>query len=218
MKPRILINNNRNKAFLGAIIGTAANVIGGAISAKKQKKAQEAAFRQQQLEQNRTDGLKQAAAMSSAYNNQDYVEEYNKKITFKNGGKMKSNNYNDRISIAKKYKCGGRKKSSLGSFLTSQFTGEKADSNITNMVGGLGNLVSSITSNPSAPKQVQTSDGFSFSNKSSITKPDYQMNGNNNSVNNNPNNNPNNNTYNDRINMYKCGGRKKAKCGGSRKK
>ena len=34
---------NRNKAFLGAVIGLAANVIGGAISANKKKKAEVAA-------------------------------------------------------------------------------------------------------------------------------------------------------------------------------
>ena len=110
MKRKVVKQDTRNKAFLGAIIGTVSNVIGGAISRRKQRKAQEKA----QAQQTELEGYQQAAAMSSAYTNQDYVNEYRNKITLKNGGKVKTN---DRIKVAKKFACGGRKKANFGTNL-----------------------------------------------------------------------------------------------------
>lgn len=100
----------RPKAFLGAIIGAAAGIAGNIISAKKKAKAEEAAFQQAQGEQNRNDGIQQANAMTAAYANQDYVNQYKDKIKLKNGGKMKVKvgDSSDRIVNAKKFALGGK--------------------------------------------------------------------------------------------------------------
>lgn len=120
MKRKVINDNGRPKAFLGAAIGAVGNLVGGAISKRKQKKAQEKAYRQAQEEQTRSEGVQQAAAMSAQYANQDYVDEYRNKITLKNGGKVNmKNKNNDRVAVAKKFKCGGRKKASLGKQIVS---------------------------------------------------------------------------------------------------
>lgn len=128
MKRKVINNNGRQKAFIGAAIGAVTNMIGGIISKRKQKKAQERAYKQAQEEQTRSEGVQQAAAMSAQYGNQDYVDEYRNKITLKNGGKvnMKSKD-NDRIAIAKKFKCGGRKKASFGDEVKNDFKTIKED-------------------------------------------------------------------------------------------
>lgn len=79
----------RNKAFLGSIIGAVGSVIGSAIGAAKRRRAEEKAFKMQQEEQYRQDSLAAAQAMTQSYANQDYVDEYKKKVVLKNGGKMK---------------------------------------------------------------------------------------------------------------------------------
>ena len=58
----------------------------------------------QQEEQYRQDSLAAAQAMTQSYANQDYVDEYKKKVVLKNGGKMKikQGNYTDRIKNQKK--------------------------------------------------------------------------------------------------------------------
>lgn len=156
MKRKVINNNGRDKAFLGAVIGAVGSLAGGLISKRKQKKAAEKAYRQQQEEQTRSEGVQQAQAMSAQYANQDYVDEYRKKITLKNGGKvsMKKNN-DDRISIAKKFKCGGRKKSSLGSEIVSdiknigqEFKGDNLGNTIVGVINGIS---SGITGNSNRP-------------------------------------------------------------------
>lgn len=151
MKRKVINDNGRDKAFLGAVIGAVGNLAGGLISRRKQKKAAEKAYRQQQEEQTRSEGVQQAQAMSAQYANQDYVDEYRKKITLKNGGKVNMKNNNDRISIAKKFKCGGRKKSSLGSEIISdiknigqEFKGDNLGNTI---VGAINGISSGITGN-----------------------------------------------------------------------
>lgn len=78
-------DRQRQKAFIGAVIGAAASIAGGIIRGNKQKKAQEKA----QAEQNHKDALQNAQALTSAYANQDYVEQYNDKLTLKCGGKVR---------------------------------------------------------------------------------------------------------------------------------
>ena len=97
----------RDKAFLGSIIGAVGGVIGSAIGAAKRRRAEEKAFKMQQEEQYRQDSLTAAQAMTQSYANQDYVDEYKKKVVLKNGGKMKTKQYNytDRIKNQKKYAC-----------------------------------------------------------------------------------------------------------------
>lgn len=221
-RKRVKLNKDRDKAFLGAVIGGVANVIGGVISGNKQKKAQEQAFAEQQKEQVRREGVQQAAAMTASLANQDYVDEYKKKITLKNGGKMKINNYEDRIARSKKYKCGGRKKSSFGSFISNSFKGDKLDSTISGAMSGISNLVGSIVSSPSVPKQIKQSDGFSFqSPKMGLTQNSYQLDNNNNLITNSNSNTvakPTNPVYTDKMETARLGCRKKAKCGTKSKK
>lgn len=78
-------DRQRQKAFIGAVIGAAASIAGGIIKGNKQKKAQEKA----QAEQDHRDALQNARALTSAYANQDYVDQYNDKLTLKCGGRVR---------------------------------------------------------------------------------------------------------------------------------
>lgn len=78
-------DRQRQKAFIGAIIGAAASIAGGIIKGNKQKKAQEKA----QAAQDHKDALQNAQALTSAYSNQDYVGQYNDKLTLKCGGRVR---------------------------------------------------------------------------------------------------------------------------------
>ena len=78
-------DRQRQKAFIGAVIGAAASIAGGIIKGNKQKKAQEKA----QAEQDHRDALQNARALTSAYANQDYVDQYNDKFTLKCGGRVR---------------------------------------------------------------------------------------------------------------------------------
>lgn len=104
----------RKKAFVGTIagsvIGAGLQVAASAIQANKERKAME----EQQQMQNKLDATKQAAALTSAYSNQEYVDDFKKKITLKAGGKYKRVNNSDRITKEKQFKCGGRKKAEIG--------------------------------------------------------------------------------------------------------
>jgi hypothetical protein len=77
----------RDKAMIGALIGGVAGIAGSLIAANKQKKADAALLKQNQIAENNAATLQAAQAMSAGYANQDYVDEYNKKITLKMGGK-----------------------------------------------------------------------------------------------------------------------------------
>ena len=82
-------DRQRQKAFIGAIIGAAASIAGGIIKGNKQKKAQEKAQAEAQAAQDHKDALQNAQALTSAYTNQDYVGQYNDKLTLKCGGKVR---------------------------------------------------------------------------------------------------------------------------------
>lgn len=150
MKRKVINENGRDKAFIGAAIGAVGNIVGGIIGKRKQKKAAEKAYRQQQIQQTRDEGFQQAQAMSSQLANQDYVDEYRNKITLKNGGKVKkSNKYSDRIAVAKQFKCGGRKKSSFGSAISNSFKSIGQDfnnQNLNNTISSIGGGISSAIS------------------------------------------------------------------------
>lgn len=90
MKAKYIYKNKRQKAFLGAAIGAVANVVGSVISAKKQKKAEELAFKQQQEQQYRQDNMAQINALTQMANNTNYIDDYKKRISFKCGGKKKA--------------------------------------------------------------------------------------------------------------------------------
>lgn len=207
----------RNKAFIGAIIGAVGNIVGSAISANKKKKAEEKAFKMQQEEQYRQDSLAAAQAMTQSYANQDYVDEYKKKVVLKNGGKMKTKqgNYTDRIKNQKKYACGGRKKANFGSTIANQFTGNNLNDSVGGIASGVGSIASSLISGPSTPKMIKKADGFNYEQKTSLTPNSYSTT--------QPITQPvtqnvnqqvsNNNQYSDRLAQMKLGG-----CKGKKKR
>lgn len=155
MKRKVINDNGRPKAFIGAAIGAVGNLVGGIIGKRKQKKAQEKAYRQAQEEQTRSEGVQQAAAMSAQYANQDYVNEYRNKITLKNGGKVNMKNKgNDRIAIAKKFKCGGRKRANLGSEIVNdfknigqEFKGDNLGNTIVSGINGIAGAINGGSNN-----------------------------------------------------------------------
>lgn len=209
---KIVKRDNRKKAFLGALIGGIAGIAGSAIGAAKRRRAEREKLKQQQIEQNQNDAKAQAQALTAAVANQDYVDEYNKKVTLKMGGDKK---FNDRIKSNKTksnriFKCGGQKKAKMGSFGVG---GEIGDA-----MSGIGGLADSLFTPSSAPKQVKKADGFSTTGpKVEIKTPNYMNNTNNNDINNNINTATNpttqqqNNQFVDRSNTLRCGGKKRIK-------
>ena len=210
MKNKIV---KRDKAFLGSIIGAVGGVIGSAIGAAKKRKAEEKAFKMQQEEQYRQDSLAAAQAMTQSYANQDYVDEYKKKVVLKNGGKMKikQGNYTDRIKNQKKYVCGGRKKATFGSTSANQFTGNNLNDTVGGIASGVGSVANSLIGGPSTPKMIKKADGFDYEQKTSLTPNSYSSTQ---PVTQNVNQQvPNNNQYSDRLAQMKLGG-----CKGKKKR
>lgn len=217
---KIVKRDNRKKAFLGAIIGGVASIAGSAIGAAKKRKIEREKLKQQQIEQNQNDAKAQAQALTASVADQDYVDEYNKKVTLKMGGDKK---FNDRIKSNKTksnriFKCGGQKKAKMGSLIGQNGAGGE----IGDAMSGIGALADSLFAPSSAPKQVKKADGFSTTGpKVEIKTPDYMNNTNNNTNNNNINNNSNtvtnpttqqqNNQFVDRSNILRCGGKKRIK-------
>lgn len=209
---KVIKTDNRKKAFLGALIGGVASIAGSAIGAAKRRKAEREKLKQQQIEQNQNDAKAQAQALTASVANQDYVDEYNKKVTLKMGGNKK---FNDRIKYNKTksnriFKCGGRKKAEMGSLIGQNGVGGE----IGDAMSGIGGLVNSLFTSSSAPKQVKKADGFSTTgSKVDIKTPDYVNNTNNNNTNTaaNPNTQQQNNQFVDRSNALRCGGKKRIK-------
>ena len=207
MKRKVVKQGTRNKAFLGAIIGGVSNIIGGAISRRKQRKAQEKA----QAQQTELEGYQQAAAMSSAYANQDYVNEYRNKITLKNGGKVKTN---DRIKVAKKFACGGRKKANLGTNVREQYKcgGKRTKGllGVSDAIKGVGTIANAAMSQPQ--QQVKRSVGYAYTPKTDIKDNSYQVDANNNPINAvNTNITSDRQYYDDRIQRAKFGTKRKCR-------
>ena len=81
------MTSKRHKAFIGAIIGTTANVIGGAIKNKKQRKAAEKQRALEQAQQVRTETYQQANALQQMLNSSAIEQEFANRMTLKAGGK-----------------------------------------------------------------------------------------------------------------------------------
>lgn len=209
---KVIKTDNRKKAFLGALIGGVASIAGSAIGAAKRRKAEREKLKQQQIEQNQNDAKAQAQALTAAVADQDYVDEYNKKVTLKMGGNKK---FNDRIKSNKTksnriFKCGGRKKAEMGSLIGQNGVGGE----IGDAMSGIGGLANSLFAPSSAPKQVKKADGFSTTgSKVDIKTPDYVNNTNNDNTNTaaNSNTQQQNNQFVDRSNALRCGGKKRIK-------
>lgn len=209
---KVIKTDNRKKAFLGALIGGVASIAGSAIGAAKRRKAEREKLKQQQIEQNQNDAKAQAQALTASVANQDYIDEYNKKVTLKMGGDKK---FNDRIKSNKTksnriFKCGGRKKAEMGSLIGQGGVGGE----IGDAISGIGGLTNSLFAPSSAPKQVKKADGFSTTGpKINIKTSDYVNSTNNNNTNTaaNPNTQQQNNQFVDRSNTLRCGGKKRIK-------
>lgn len=213
---KIVKRDNRKKAFLGALIGGIASIAGSAIGAAKKRKVEREKLKQQQIEQNQNDAKAQAQALTASVADQDYVDEYNKKVTLKMGGDKK---FNDRIKSNKTksnriFKCGGQKKAKMGSLIGQNGVGGE----IGDAMSGIGGLADSLFTPSSAPKQVKKADGFSTTGpKVEVKTPNYMNNTNNNDINNNINTATNpttqqqNNQFVDRSNTLRCGGKKRIK-------
>lgn len=209
---KVIKTDNRKKAFLGALIGGVASIAGSAIGAAKRRKAEREKLKQQQIEQNQNDAKAQAQALTASVADQDYVDEYNKKVTLKMGGDKK---FNDRIKSNKTksnriFKCGGQKKAEMGSLIGQNGVGGE----IGDAMSGIGGLANSLFAPSSAPKQVKKADGFSTTGpKINIKTPDYVNNTNNNNINTaaNSNTQQQNNQFVDRSNTLRCGGKKRIK-------
>ena len=87
----------RRKAFLGAIIGAVTGIAGSAISAASQRKAQEKQIKRE----NYINRNQSANNLSAAYSNEEYVDDFLNKTTFKYGGN-------------KTMACGNRKTAEMG--------------------------------------------------------------------------------------------------------
>lgn len=199
------MTNKRHKAFIGAIIGTAANVIGGAIKNKKQRKAVEKQRALEQAQQVRTETYQQANALQQMLNSDAIEQEFANRMTLKAGGKTKY----DRIKYNKKYACGGRSKKNFGATV-SNFLNSNGGSSA---IQGIGNLASAIIEKPIVQKPIEKSIGFDFGGpKTTITANSYDANIVNPNIGNTSNNLVPNNMFQDRVKMQKFGGKTKRKC------
>lgn len=181
---------NRDKAFLGALIGGGISILGTGISSIMNKVSSNKQLREQQRQQNKNDTLAMAQNLSAGYSDQDYIDDFKNKVTFKNGGVMKNNKYGDRIKRNKIFKCGGRKKASIGI----NFTNEDISSIINSASGAASNVLGS-TINSFDDTVVRQGNMYKSVPKTEIKSPDYIV-------------------VADRNNsLFRCGGRKKARCG-----
>lgn len=181
---------NRDKAFLGALIGAGISLVGTGISSIMNKNSSNKQLKEQQRQQNKNDTLAMAQNLSAGYLDQDYIDDFKNKVTFKNGGVMKNNKYGDRIKRNKTFKCGDRKKASIGI----NFTNEDISSIINSASGAASNVLGSAI-NSSSDTVVRQGNMYKSVPKTEIKSPDYIV-------------------VADRNNsLFRCGGRKKARCG-----
>ena len=143
----------RDKAFIGAIIkGVGGALLKGFINARKAKKQAQ----QQREDANRQIINQNNANINAEMQNTDYINDYDDRIEFNNGGKvnMKKKD-NDRIIMAKKLACGGRKKAGLGSIIANDFKNigqEFKGDNLGNTIVGAINGIASGINNSYANK------------------------------------------------------------------
>lgn len=166
------MSDNRKKAFIGAVIGAGLSIGGGLINSAKQRKAQ----RKQQKATNIKAANEQAATMTESYANQDYIDEYEDKITLKHGGEMK---FNDRIGRNKKFSCGGRRKMSDGgetNVSTNKDNSYSTNNIISSALGTSGDIGSAIGGLIFKPEPVTEAQVVSYTSKGSIKPASYNAN------------------------------------------
>lgn len=139
----------RKKAFIGAAIGAIGGIAGSIFGAAKKRKQEREMLKQQQTEQNKQDTYAEAQARSTDIANQDYVDDYQKKVTLRMGG------YVDRVKSKKKtnqkvLRCGGRKKAELGTDSGSKWTKTDTTDLINGLSSGIQNVINASTGNYAA--------------------------------------------------------------------
>lgn len=162
----------RDKAWLGAVIGAATGIAGSIISGNAQKKA----ARAQARAQNRQATLEMANNLSNAYGNQEYVDDFQNKITFRNGGRVKR---------TKLYSCGGKRRFSCGGRKRYEDGGLKlwdGANDLGSIINGIGSTVGNvIQQNGAASAQrtmIQPVVNTAGMAKQEIKKPSYLRNDN----------------------------------------
>lgn len=193
-------SNKRDKAFLGAIIGGVVGLAGSAVSGILSKRSAKKQQEEQQKQQNKRDTYEMAQNLSASYGDQEYVDEFLNKVKFKNGGKMKRKavNYTDRMTIANKFKCGGRKKNACGGRKKAAWGIEDTTSLINNLFNA-GSSVTNAAIQSGINNNIKQGSIYKGTPKTNLQQPDYLANS--------------NNLVDDTQYLYRCGGRKKARCG-----
>lgn len=148
-------NNKRNKAWLGAVISGAIGLGSSIFGASQQKKAQERALAEQRRAQNRQDTLNMAQQLTAGYGDQSYVDDFNKKITFKMGG--------NKVDKARRIKP--RKKAAWGAEDTSAL--------ISGFSGGLNNIASNAIAASVDNSPIESLPFMANKPKHGIKTPDY---------------------------------------------
>lgn len=136
----------RNKAWLGAVIGAATGIAGNIIGGNAQKKAAKAQARAQ----NRQATFEMANNLSNAYGDQGYVDDFQNKIIFRNGGRVKR---------TKLYSCGGKRKFSCGGRKKYESGGLKlwdGANDLSSIIGGIGNAIGGAIQQNSAASAQRT--------------------------------------------------------------
>lgn len=143
MKKKVV---KRNKAFIGAIVGAVGGIAGSLIGGAKKRKQEAAQLKQQQEEQNKQETYAQAQAINSGIADQSYVEDYQKKVTLKMGGKR---DFTDRVYRNKRTAqvtglMNRRKKAELGteSNVEKKWTKDDTSSLISGVGTGISNAIS----------------------------------------------------------------------------
>ena len=120
--------NKRKKYSLGAaiiassVIGAGSGILGSIFNSSSRKRE----LRRQQILENRQNTLDLASALSDMENDTQNADEFENKLVFKTGGKTK-----DRVAIAKRFACGGRKRKAFGSNI---------DNNNSNFIASTNNI------------------------------------------------------------------------------
>lgn len=168
----------RRKAWLGAAIsgaiGIGSSIFGG--------NAQKRAMRKQLRAQNKVATLEEAANLSNAYGDQNYVDDFENKIAFRNGGYIRRNRL---------FACGGRKKYADGGnkFWTSADTHNLINGTSSAISNGISSIFNDSTSIPA----IQTPRITTNNAKDGIKATDYANSANYNTLYSSP--------------LYMCGGR-----------
>lgn len=167
MKVRAKRTKEYDEAFLGAAIGAVASIVGGVIGNRKKRKQEKAQLRQEQIAQNEADTLATAQALSEGYGNQDYIDEYNKKVTLRYGGSRKTNSIK---------KCGGKKKAELGTEVKVPSLMDKVGSNIGAASGGISSLVGGLMQSSKAKPMIKSNTFSASAGRDGLSPTDYNTN------------------------------------------